>query len=176
MNAVSPDILRRAQEGNALARQALVAEHGRLVWSLCRRSCAEPEDAYQAAWVRIFEALPRFRPDGPAKLSTWIATLTYRQVVDWKRRQSRGVVVSLPVDLADGGPPVEQQLDQARRAARLEAALDALPPAQRRLLAAHYLGGVRLQALAEAEGVPLGTIKSRLFRAKALLAKQMRRP
>ena len=148
---------------------AVVADHGPAVWSLCRRLCPEPEDAYQEIWEKVLGALPRFDPAGSASLRTWILTIAHRHLVDrHRRRQVRGVVVQLP-DLAVA-PVAEARLDRAQRTELLIAALDRLPEAQRRVVVLHHLHGQSLEAIANAEGVAVGTVKSRLHRGRARLA------
>ncbi len=152
------------------ARDALVRAHGPLIWALARRLAAEPEDAYQAIWERVFRALPRFDPGGAASLRTWIGVVARRHLTDRHRRQQvRGEIVpleSLPPVAADA----EERVVARQRKARLEAALRLLPAAQRRVVVCHHIHGVALATLAEEEGVALGTIKSRLHRGRARLA------
>ncbi|MEZ4240069.1 MAG: sigma-70 family RNA polymerase sigma factor [Myxococcota bacterium] len=148
-------------------RAALVAQHGPLVWGLCRRLCPDPEDAYQEVWARVFAALPRFDADGPASLRTWIATVTHRHLVDRHRRRTvRGEVVALGELSAPLQPdPVERRRDQER----LEQALQRLPEAQRRVVVMHHLHDQPVDDIAAAEGIAVGTVKSRLHRARARL-------
>lgn len=155
--------LSRAAAGDPAARAALVRAHGPLVWTLCRRLGPEPEDAYQEVWEKVFGALSRFDPAGPASLRTWIATITHRHLVDRaRRRKVRGEVVELG-DLP--APPSPDHTDEDR----LHAALDRLPEAHRRVVVMHHLHEQPLEQIAQAEGVPLGTVKSRLHRARARL-------
>ncbi|MEQ1506643.1 MAG: sigma-70 family RNA polymerase sigma factor [Myxococcota bacterium] len=157
----------RAAGGDVDARAALVTRHGPLVWSLCRRLCPEPEDAYQEVWARVFAGLPRFDPDGAASLRTWIATITHRHLVDRHRRRAvRGEVVELG-DLP--APATDEPIDAARRLERLEQALTRLPDGHRRVVVMHHLHELPLESIAATEGVALGTVKSRLHRARARL-------
>ena len=149
---------------------AVVRAHGPLVWSLCRRMAANPEDGYQSAWEKILRGLPRFDPDGPASLRTWIGTVVHRHLVDLHRRgQTRGQLVPLgtlpPVD-----PGVDEHLAARQQLVRLELALQRLPLAQRRAVVMHHIEGRGLAELAREEGVALGTMKSRLHRARGRLA------
>ncbi len=158
-----------AVRGDPAARQAVVVAHGRLVWALCVRLADEPDDAWQSIWERVFRALPGFRPDGPAELSTWIRTIAHRHLVDRHRRgRTRGVVI--PLDgMSSESPSPEAGAARAQTGDRLEAALTALPPEWRRLVVLHHVHGVPLPEIADAEGVPLGTLKSRLHRARGRL-------
>ena len=147
------------------SQEALVAQHGPLVWGLCRRLCPDPEDAYQEVWARVFAALPRFEADGPATLRTWIATITHRHLVDRHRRRTvRGEVL----ELGELPAPIDAPEDRADHA-RLEVALQRLPEAHRRVVVMHHLHERSLEDIASAEGVALGTVKSRLHRARARL-------
>lgn len=167
--APAADPLPAAISGDVEARAALVRRHGGLIWGLCARLTADPEDAWQEIWEKALRALPRFDPSGPARFSTWLATLAHRHLVDRHRRaRVRGEQVAVE-PLAAVGPGPEEVVSQGERAARLEAALAQLPEPWRRVVVAHHLGELPLEAIAEAEGLPIGTVKSRLHRGRAAL-------
>jgi RNA polymerase sigma-70 factor (ECF subfamily) len=159
--------LARAAAGDAGARAELVRTYGPLIWSLCRRLGPEPEDAYQEVWEKVFSAVGRFDPGGTASLRTWIATITHRHLVDRHRRRTvRGEVV----ELGEMPAPVEEdRLGLAQDVERLEAALQRLPEGHRRVVVLHHLQDVPLDEIASTEGLALGTVKSRLHRARARL-------
>lgn len=164
-----PDpILRRAAEGDRDAVAVLLQRHGPLVWSLCRRLAPDPEDCYQEVWEKVIRALPTFDPRGTATLSTWIATITHRHLVDrYRRRVVRGEVLPLG-DLPSASDP-EGGLDEKRRVARLDSALQRLPADQRRVIVMHHLEDLPLEQIAADEDVAVGTVKSRLHRGRARL-------
>jgi RNA polymerase sigma-70 factor (ECF subfamily) len=150
-------------------RSAVLEQHGPAVWSLCRRLGPDPEDAYQEIWEKVFRALAGFDPNGTATLRTWILTVAHRHLVDRSRRRKvRGHVVELP-DIPDREPAVEESLADAQRVARLEAALGRLPETARRVVVMHHLHDRPLDEIALSEGVAVGTVKSRLHRARAQL-------
>ncbi len=159
-------LVRRAVEGDPLARRALVQRHGPLLWSLCRRLDPEPEDAYQECWEKVLKGLPRFRAEGAARLNTWMMTVAHNHLVDRFRRRR-------PTEPFDEALlPANESYGESvagENEAALEAALLRLPPARRRVLVLHHLHGLSLEAIAASEGTPLGTIKSRLHRARAEL-------
>jgi RNA polymerase sigma-70 factor (ECF subfamily) len=171
LHAVRPtaDLIPLAAAGDREARAVLVRTHGPSVWGLCRRLCPEPEDAYQEVWEKVLGALARFDPSGPATLRTWILAVTHRHLVDLhRRRRVRGDVVALP-ELAVV-TDVDEPIDRQRRVQRVETALSCLPEGHRRVILLHHLHGLPLDQIAEAEGVALGTVKSRLHRGRARLA------
>lgn len=147
-----------------------------MVFGMCRRLAAQPEDAYQEVWTKVFAALPSFDPQGSASLRTWITTIARRHLIDRHRRSRvRGVAVPIDDRLADPSPNVEQLVDDARLRERLEAALQKLSPDHRTVVVQHDIYGTPLATLAEELGVPIGTIKSRLHRGRARLAAWTRR-
>jgi RNA polymerase sigma-70 factor (ECF subfamily) len=148
----------------------LIREHGPRVFAMCARLAADPEDCYQEIWEKVLSALDRFDPQGPATLGTWIATIARRHLIDaHRRRQVRGEVLSI-AQLPASEPAADEQVAQIQRRERIEAAVARLPDAQRRVVVLHHIHGVPLEQLAEEEGVPIGTLKSRLHRGRTQLA------
>ena len=134
------------------------------------------EDLVQELCVRL---LPRdaelraLEQPGP-----WLARSLHNLYVDQARRQAR-----YPVDAVDELPEVEdpapgpdELADLQMSAERIEAALMELPPEQRAVLAWHDIEGYTLEELAESHEVPLGTLKSRLHRARAALRIALKAP
>ncbi len=164
---INETLVPRAVAGDPLARRAVIQQYGPLVWSICRRLAYDPDDSYQAIWEKVLKALDRFDPNGTASFSTWLASIAHRHLVDeHRRRVVRGVPVS-PDELV--APPVE---DDSRHV-RLEAAIDQLPEGLKRVVILHHLHGVPLDTIARDEDAPVGTIKSRLHRARGILAQAL---
>lgn len=167
---MDPATIRAAQTGNDAAQRAVLDAVGPLLASLVRRlgERRESADQLQALFAHLLVVLPRFEPNGPASFSTWTFTVAQR----WLLKTKRGAAVTL-VPL-DGGLSTTQ-LDPeatargAQLGARLELALSKLPDDQRRVFVFTQLHGQSLEAVADVEQVPLGTIKSRLHRARAAL-------
>lgn len=165
--------LAAAARGDRAARAELLERYGPSLWALCRRLADDPEDAYQDAWERVLGVLDRFDPTGPASLKTWLHTVVHRALIDRHRRASaRGTVIEL-ADVVSPDPGPEGRLAAHRRAQALERALSELSDAHRRVVLMHHVAGQPLEAIAEAEGVALGTVKSRLHRARAELAARL---
>ncbi len=146
---------------------ATLARWGPLVWALCARLDPDPEDAWQEVWEKILRALPGFDPHGPAQLSTWITRVTHHHLVDRHRaRRRRPTGDDEDVDALPAPEPVRHD--------DLEAALAGLPEAHRRVVVLHHLHDLPLEDIAAAEGVPVGTVKSRLHRARNRLSEILR--
>src|SRR5581483_1701007 len=119
--------LRRAQKGEPEAQRAFVLAHQRAVFALLSRLVGRGprvEDLAQETFLRALEALPGFRLDGRAKLSTWLLTIATRLGIDELRRRPH---VPLPPTLEDPRR-TDEPAERRAIARRIEAALDELGP------------------------------------------------
>jgi RNA polymerase sigma-70 factor (ECF subfamily) len=123
------------------------------------------EDAVQEAFLQVWRRAATFRADR-AKASTWILTLVHRRAVDLVRREERRQTDTLTEE-ATADVASTESTDEAAwlrfERERVQAALRELPDGQREALELAYYGGFSQSELAERLGVPLGTIKSRMF-------------
>ena len=128
------------------------------------------EDAVQEAFLQVWRSAATFRAER-AKASTWILTLVHRRAVDLVRREERRQADPLTDDSAPGEAP--EQTEEAAwlrfERERVQSALKQLPDVQREALELAYYGGFSQSELADRLGVPLGTIKSRMFAGLARL-------
>lgn len=174
---MDPDELaiRRAQGGDAGAQAEILRRHSRSLRHLVARlggRDGDVEDQMQDLYEKVLVALPRFRVSGPARLSTWIHTVAHHWLVSQRRRPAvRVVPLDEPeaMEVADDSASPDLSFERSQLRAALDAALNKLPEAQRRVYVLAQLHEQPLEAIAEAEGVPVGTVKSRLHRAKAEL-------
>jgi len=167
------ELVERCRRGDDGAFEELVDGYKNLVFALIARTVQDrtrAEDLAQEVFLRIHRGLPYFR--GEARLSTWIYRIVANVCVQ-ERGQSATApgVVSLDDERANIRPPgaADRQFSDLELRDRLEKAIARLPAQQRLLVAAHYLQGVRYEDLAEALRMPLGTVKTQLFRAKQQL-------
>jgi len=128
------------------------------------------EDAVQEGFLAVWRNAAAYRAER-AKASTWILTLVHRRAVDLVRREERRRAEPLSEETAPGA--VGEATDEAAwlrfERERVQAALRQLPDPQREALELAYYGGFSQSELAERLGVPLGTIKSRMFAGLARL-------
>ena len=165
------ELVERCRRGDEGAFQELVDRYKDLVFALIARTLQDrsrAEDVAQDVFLRIHRGLPYFR--GEARLSTWIYRIVANVCV--QDRSRRTTTVSLDDDrerpVAAPSAPDRQFADLEMRD-RLEKAVARLPANYRLLVAAHYLEGVQYEELAEALELPLGTVKTQLYRAKQQL-------
>jgi RNA polymerase sigma factor (sigma-70 family) len=147
---------------------------GRIAYGLALRILRDErhaEDAVQEAFLQVWRSAATFRPER-AKASTWVLTLVHRRAVDLVRREERRQADPLPDEPAAAVEAVEQTDEAAWlrfERERVQTALKQLPDSQREALELAYYGGFSQSELAERLGVPLGTIKSRMFAGLARL-------
>ena len=128
------------------------------------------EDAVQEGFLGVWRTAAAFRAER-AKASTWILTLVHRRAVDLVRREERRRAEPLTDDI--GAQSAVEGTEEAAwlrfERERVQAALRQLPDVQREALELAYYGGFSQSELADRLGVPLGTIKSRMFAGLARL-------
>jgi RNA polymerase sigma factor (sigma-70 family) len=161
----------RAQLGSRSALEDLVVRWQRPVWLYVRRmlDAERADDVAQEVWIAVVRALPRLRE--PDRFAPWLFTIVRRAALNRLRGQysdRHDPVGELEngLDRSDAGPdPVDALVDRAEMVARLAV----LPVLEREVLVLHYLEDLSVEDCAEVCGVPAGTIKSRLNRARRML-------
>lgn len=166
--------LARAQRGDRHAFRQLVERYQGPVYGLLSRMLvgrrAEVEELAQETFLRVHQALPNFDPRGPARLSTWILTIATRLAIDLLRRPR---LAPPPLE----GAPVDPEAAVAARVleVRLQRAMAELPDEARAVLVLRAYHDLDYPEIAQALGLELGTVKSRLARARAALSAVMER-
>jgi RNA polymerase sigma factor (sigma-70 family) len=157
--------------GDEQALAALYDRFGRVAYGVAfrvLRDQALAQDAVQDAFLTAWRTAASFDP-GRGKASTWLLTLVHRRAVDVVRREDRrraGPLDDAPVASGDATDETAEIREQRRA---VQAALTQLAPEQREALELAYYGGLTQSELAERLGVPLGTVKSRMFAALSRL-------
>jgi RNA polymerase sigma factor (sigma-70 family) len=159
----------RAEE-SALAE--LYDRHGRVAYGLALRVLRDQalaEDAVQEAFLAVWRSASTFLPER-AKASTWILTLVHRRAVDLVRREERRRAEPLAEETRTDGDGSAADVAWLRfERERVQEALRRLPDHEREALELAYYGGFTQSQLAERLGLPIGTIKSRMFSGLARL-------
>ncbi len=176
MEAVNErELVERCRSGDERAFQDLVDRYKDLVYALIARTVQDrsrADDLAQDVFLRIHRGLPYFR--GEARLSTWIYRIVANVCVQDVGRPAA------PISLDDepsrhraAMSAPDRQFGDLELKDRLEKAIARLPANYRLLIAAHYLEGVRYEDLADALQLPLGTVKTQLYRAKQQLRRML---
>jgi RNA polymerase sigma factor (sigma-70 family) len=158
-------LLEAIAAGDESALGVLYDRFGRIAFGVALRVLRDralAEDAVQEAFLAIWRSAERYRIER-AKPSTWVLTLVHRRAVDLVRREDRRRTEPLREPAEDAGGEVPDEADLRDRRAAVQAALQQLPDEQRQALELAYYGGYTQSELAERLGVPLGTVKSRMF-------------
>lgn len=167
--------LSRARRGDRKARAALIECYGARVHALVARMLvgdpAAADDVCQDALVKVILGLSRFDPVGPARLSTWILTVATRVCIDHLRRPRIGT--SAPEELTAPDDP-ERTAARHELARRVERAMSDLAPEQRAVLILRAYHDLDYDEIARALGIEVGTVKSRLSRARGALRRAVR--
>ena len=164
------ELVGRCQRGEDSAFAELVDRYKNLVYAMIYRMMTDRtqvEDLAQDVFLKVHRGLPYFR--GEARLSTWIYRIVANVCV--QARSNRRPMTS-STDVAEPASSDGAFADLELRD-RIEKAMAKLPDNYRFLIAAHYLKGVQYDALAESLNIPLGTVKTHLFRAKRQLRELM---
>lgn len=179
-------IVARLKEGDPTALRELYQQEERRAFALAFRvvgDAAAAEDAVQEAFTQLWERAGRLTLDG-GRIESLLMTIVRRRAVDLARRRGRA-----GQPLPD--PDVLQQIDEQASALldrvedrlttdglrdELKAALAGLPAEQHQIVNYAYFGGLTLREIADREGLPLGTVKSRLRLAMTKLSETMKRP
>jgi len=133
------------------------------------RSAELAEEAVQEGFLQLWRAPERFDA-ARATVRRWILTLVHARAVDLVRREQAqrrrtDVAAAEPIVLHDPADEVVAEVARPAEEASVRAALDTLPQAQRDVIELMYFGGVSQTGVAEALGLPLGTVKSRALLA-----------
>jgi len=168
--------LQRARKGDADAFGMLVTLHERFVYNLALRTLGNTEDAQdvvQDGFVRAWMALPGFRED--SEFRTWLYRIVLNLCLNRFPRLRRDLAALSDEELADSPEPASHatdvlsmlEADDARRSLQRE--ISRLPESQRLLVTLRYQDELSYEEIASLVNLPLGTVKTGLFRAKERL-------
>ena len=176
------ELVARAGAGDQEAFEQLVRDNQNRVYSLAVRLVGDREEAAdlaQEAFLRAWQGLAAFQ--GESSFATWIYRLTTNVCIDYLRRKKRRQEVEPAVSLddedsgwaepADAGQDPQRKLEEAERSRALSRGLERLPEHQRQVLVMRELSGLSYQEIGAATGLDLGTVKSRIARARLALRK-----
>jgi RNA polymerase sigma-70 factor (ECF subfamily) len=178
------ELVARSRSGDVESFNQLIVRWERPIYALAYRVLGREEDARdvcQDTFLRAYRALPGFK--GQAKFSSWLYRIALNLCRDWIRRQQRAPVSQMPEDLDPGelladAEPVESIEDLVARrelTGIVAEAMRSLSEEQRTAIILKEYHGMTFQEIADMQGCPLSTVKTRLYQGLSLLRRQLER-
>ena len=177
--------MRRILAGEEDLFETLVRRYQVRVQSHVARMVGNRDDALdltQEIFVKVFQALDRYNPE--YKFSTWLFRIAGNAAIDHlRKRRPRTVPLEVP-DPESGGRMSSPEyktadldpyavLRNAERGDAIASAIESLPAEFKELIALRHFTGLSYEEIAEVKGMPLGTVKNKLFRARAVLKERL---
>ena len=180
-SAADRDLVVSASNGVEGGFEELVRRYQRPISAYVYRMVGDYESALdltQEIFIKIYGSLSRYRPE--FKFSTWIYKIAHNASIDHLRRNAgreRSLTngtesdnYDLPIE-SEGLSP-EQQSEQEERRVEIESVVRSLPTAYRELIVLRHSQDLTYEEIVEVTGLPLGTVKNRLFRARDMMRQQ----
>ena len=169
-------IVQQALRGDRFAFADILEKTGHLVSQIIYRMgipLAERDDLAQDIYLKVYRQLPGFRFQ--SKLSTWIARIAYNTCTDYLAKKKLTILPLLDESIEEynSDQPAEHALQQKQEASLLIKAMESLPPLYRTLIALYHQEELSYEDICRVTGLPMGTIKNYLFRARKLLKEKL---
>jgi len=182
MTSTDEELVSLSMGGDVDSFNQLVLRWERPIYSLAYRVLGREEDARdvtQETFLRAFRALPGFRRQ--AKFSSWLYRIALNLCRDWIRRQRRAPVLQMPegvdpAELAAASEPTESVEDLVARrelSGAVAEAMALLPEEQRTAIILKEYHGMTFQEIADLQGCPLSTVKTRLYQGLAVTRRHL---
>ncbi len=183
---VDAALVARVQRGDKRAFDLLVLKYQRKIMRLLSRMIRDPgdiEDVAQEAFIKAYRALPQFR--GDSAFYTWLYRIAINTARNWQAAGNRRPVTSSIVEngegetfdeidnLTDISTP-ESMLASRQIAETVNAAMQSLPEDLRTAIFLREIEGMSYEDIAQTMGCPIGTVRSRIFRAREAIASQLK--
>ena len=177
-------LIRRAAQKDEQAFEQLMLLHQKAVYNICYRMAGNAEDALdlsQEVFLKLWRTLEQYQFD--AAFSTWLYRMTQNACIDFLRRQKRQQHASLTVSddeaagkelsVPDPAPLPEERVIFNEKQEAIRTAMNALPSDFREILELRVVRNLPYEQIAQIMGLPVGTVKSRLARARLQLKKRL---
>jgi len=180
-------LVARALKGDRKAFEMIVRKYQQPLASYLGRMTGEREaalDFTQEVFLKVYCSLASYRP--AYKFSTWLFKIASNHLIDhWRKKKLPTVSIDQPIEadddellpqVPDPGPSVVRKFELAEVRARIERALATVPETLRELFVLRHVNEFSYEEIADIKGLPVGTVKNRVFQAKELLRKRMEGP
>ncbi len=179
-------LVERVREGDKRAYGLLVEKYRRKLMRLLSRMVRDPdeiEDIAQETFIKAYRALPQFR--GDAAFYTWLYRIAVNTAKNYLAAKGRGMQTVSDQALNDEDEPDERLMAQdigtpesellsKQVAYAVNEAVEALPEELRQAITLREIEGMSYEEIAEAMACPIGTVRSRIFRAREAIAAKLR--
>jgi RNA polymerase sigma-70 factor, ECF subfamily len=174
------ELIVEAVGGRAFGFEELVRRYQRPITAYVFRMVGDYDaalDVTQEVFIKVYNSLEKYSPE--YKFSTWLYRIAHNAAVDHLRRNSV-IPQSIEAENIDGtyelqiesrGPTPEENHERSEWRAEIETVVRCLPPAYRDLILLRHSRDLSYDEIAEVTGLPLGTVKNRLFRAREMMRK-----
>jgi len=183
---VDAELVARVQRGDKRAFDLLVLKYQRKIMRLLSRMIRDPaeiEDVAQEAFIKAYRALPQFR--GDSAFYTWLYRIAINTARNWQASNARRPSAPNVIDTEDGETfsqidnltdisTPESLMASQQIVETVNAAISALPEELRTAIVLREIEGMSYEDIAQSMGCPIGTVRSRIFRAREAIAAQLR--
>lgn len=182
MTWTDEELVARSRSGDVESFNQLITRWERPIYALAYRVIGQEEDARdvcQETFLRAFRGLAGFK--GQAKFSSWLYRIALNLCRDWIRRRRRTPISALPEDVeledlaSEAGPSesVEDLVARRELSGVVEMAMARLPEEQRTAIILKEYHGMTFQEIADLQGCPLSTVKTRLYQGLSVLRRDL---
>ena len=183
---VDAELVARVQRGDKQAFDLLVLKYQRKIMRLLSRMIRDPseiEDVAQEAFIKAYRALPQFR--GESAFYTWLYRIAINTARNWLAQNNRrpstpsaqenedGETFDATDNLTDNSDP-ESEMASRQIADTVNKAMNDLPEDLRNAIVMREIDGMSYEDIAESMNCPIGTVRSRIFRAREAIATRLR--
>jgi len=183
---VDAALVARVQRGDKRAFDLLVLKYQRKIMRLLSRMIRDPaeiEDVTQEAFIKAYRALPQFR--GESAFYTWLYRIAINTARNWQAANNRRPLTSSIIETGEGETfdeidnltdisTPESMLASRQIAETVNAAMQSLPEDLRTAILLREIEGMSYEDIAQSMGCPIGTVRSRIFRAREAIASQLK--
>ncbi len=172
------DIVAECLSGNKQAFEQLVEKYSRRMYAVAYRFMRNQEDSrdvVQESFVAAYSALDRYDPS--RKFVTWLLAITTNQALYRLRQRKKRDTTSVPLeeDRVTSGFTPEQEYEQKQQRKNIDTALASLSSSYRAVLVMRHFENLSYEKIAEVLNIPIGTVKTNIFRARRMFANKLSR-
>lgn len=173
-------LIEKTLSGEKEAFEMIIRKYQRPLFNYIGRMVGEKElalDFTQEVFIKTYSSLHSFNPQ--FKFQTWLFKIASNFVIDyWRKKKIEAYSIdkplgrdydAIPLQIPDDEPPLTKKFELAQLREKIEFTLEKIPPALRELFVWRHINEFSYDEIAEIKGLPVGTVKNRVFQAKELI-------